>query len=653
MYILNLWSDVKYSILVAIRTLFLDLCLAIYKLIVYTCDIFFSLGEAKILDDPTIQGIYTRVGLILGLFMVFRLTFAGIQYLIDPDTMLDKQKGIGNIVKKVLLVVLLLGSTQYIFKKAYEIQHLIIEDNVLSRIILQESSQPESKGGEIAYQLFIPFFQPNSDVVSYCNNNNNCQGQDNNYNWCMEQLKPESESSVSVLKSDFQKTPPSLTVAYICSSEVVDLPIVGNSDNKTQKEFIVNFEGFVALATGMVVLWTIMTYTIQVGVRAIQLAYLQLIAPIPIMMYLTPKGDETLKKWAKQCTTTFFDFFIRAAIFYFIILVISALETAALRIDYNKSWTLGYLYIKVVLIIALLVFAKKVPNLLKELFPSMGAAASFDFGIKSPKKAISDIPIVGGMAGKTLGYMGNASKKLGGFVAKNTVGRAWAATGGRTINRMKANYNSNAEARKARYEYEDKLKGIDATYKKYGNDFEAGNYDKVFGDKDYITTYQNLQNAKEAAKAAYGENTYEYNEAIKPFKEAHEAQQAAKPILASREKALKSYANYHPTEKKPQWESNPSTQQSTNQTNAPSTSSRQAIDLPTAAQIVNDSNASYDERIRAAEVLDAAAKERVEKENRLNEAAQTINNPNASAAEQERAAKILDAAARERNNKNN
>lgn len=638
MYILNLWSDVKYSILVAIRTLFLDLCSAIYKLIVYTCDIFFSLGEAKILDDPTIQGIYTRVGLILGLFMVFRLTFAGIQYLIDPDTMLDKQKGIGNIVKKVLLVVLLLGSTQYIFKKAYEIQHLIIEDNVLSRIILQESSQPESKGGEIAYQLFIPFFQPNSDVVSYCNNNNNCQGQDNNYNWCMEQLKPESEGSVSVLKSDFQKTPPSLTVAYICSSEVVDLPIVGNSDNKTQKEFIVNFEGFVALATGMVVLWTIMTYTIQVGVRAIQLAYLQLIAPIPIMMYLTPKGDETLKKWAKQCTTTFFDFFIRAAIFYFIILVISALETAALRIDYNKSWTLGYLYIKVVLIIALLVFAKKVPNLLKELFPSMGAAASFDFGIKSPKKAISDIPIVGGMAGKTLGYMGNLGKKAGGFVAKNTVGRAWGATGGRVINRMKANYNTNAENRKAHYEYRDKLRDIDATYKKYGSDFEAGNYDKVFGgDQDYITTYQNLQNAKAAAKATYGENTEEYNNAIKPFKEAHEAQQAAKPILAAREKALKAYANYHPTSQNPSWSSAPSPSQPTPPPSQPAPQpSSQPVRVTYPSMSAEEAewlfknkgieNMSDDEQIMAYEALERAKGQDETFDNRFNDRLDELHN---------------------------
>lgn len=108
------------------------------------------------------------------------------------------------------------------------------------------------------------------------------------------------------------------------------------------------------------------------------------------------------------------------------------------------------------------------------------------------------------------------------------------------------------------------------------------------------------------------------------------------------EDAYKHYADLHPALEQP-----------TSSPAASTTSNRQSFDLPTAAQIVNDSNASYDEQIRAAEALDAAAKERVKKENRLNEAAQTINNPNASAAEQERAAQVLDAAARERNNKNN
>lgn len=422
MYIIDLWSDVKYSILVAIKTLFLDLCSAIYKLIVYTFDIFFALGDAKILDDPTIQGIYTRVGLILGLFMIFRLTFAGIQYLIDPDTMLDKQKGIGNIVKKVLLVVLLLGSTQYIFKKAYELQHLIIEDNVLSRIILQESGTTESKGGELAYQIFIPFFQPNDAVINYCNKDGNCDNDSNNYEYCISQVKPQSEDTV--LKFDFQQTPPDMRIAYMCLSESIDLPI--NGSKKTSKEFIINFEGFVALAVAIVVLWTIMTYTIQVGVRAMQLAYLQLIAPIPIMMYLTPKGDETLKKWGQQCATTFFDFFIRAAIFYFIILVINALETATLQIDYNKSWALGYLYMKVVLIIALLTFAKKVPALLKEIFPSMGGAAGFSYGLSAKK--IFDDALGGAILKKGIGAAYGAAAVGFGTVQKNArkgIGKIW------------------------------------------------------------------------------------------------------------------------------------------------------------------------------------------------------------------------------------
>lgn len=119
------------------------------------------------------------------------------------------------------------------------------------------------------------------------------------------------------------------------------------------------------------------------------------------------------------------------------------------------------------------------------------------------------------------------------------------------------------------------------------------------------------------------------------------------------EDAYKYYGDLNPVMKETPSAQSTALEQPTSLSAAPTTSNRQSVDLPTAAQIVNDSNASYDEQIRAAEVLDAAAKERVKKENRLNEAAQTINNPNASAAEQERAAKILDAAARERNNNNN
>ena len=66
-----------------------------------------------------------------------------------------------------------------------------------------------------------------------------------------------------------------------------------------KEKYIIDFDGggFLALFIGIIILYVIVIFTIQVGVRVIQLAYLQIIAPIPIVMYLTPKGDDTLKKY--------------------------------------------------------------------------------------------------------------------------------------------------------------------------------------------------------------------------------------------------------------------------------------------------------------------------------------------------------------------
>ena len=94
-----------------------------------------------------------------------------------------------------------------------------------------------------------------------------------------------------------------------------------------KEKYIIDFDGggLLALFIGIIILYVIVIFTIQVGVRVIQLAYLQIIAPIPIVMYLTPKGDDTLKKYGTQCMTTFVDFFLRTAIIYFAVMLMSCL----------------------------------------------------------------------------------------------------------------------------------------------------------------------------------------------------------------------------------------------------------------------------------------------------------------------------------------
>ena len=71
--------------------------------------------------------------------MVFRITFTAIEYLVDPDKILDSKQGIGNIIKKVLIVVILLGSTRYIFNFAFDFQSKLIESDVVGNLILGPS----------------------------------------------------------------------------------------------------------------------------------------------------------------------------------------------------------------------------------------------------------------------------------------------------------------------------------------------------------------------------------------------------------------------------------------------------------------------------------------------------------------------------------
>lgn len=363
MYILGIGDAISD----AFRTLLLTLCNIVYSLIVFFFTIFEEMGTARL--DINVDIIFQRIGLILGIFMVFRLTFSAITYLIDPDKMTDNQKGIGNIIKKVLIVIILLGTTQYLFKKAYELQDKLIKSQIIEKILLPGFSTneiEENNGANIAWYVFSQFYTYNESAGgSKCSN------------------------AIKLTEDGFKYSEePTLKGAYGCLNErergIFDFT------KEDEEDYYINFNGILALLVGVVLVWIIITYTFQVGVRVIQLAYLEIIAPIPIMMYLMPSGEDKLKKWGQQCLTTFLDFFIRLAIMNFAILIIMSLissNNSAFLEQFSATSIIQKGYIIVVMIVATLIFAKKAPDLLKEIFPSMGGAAGFSFGIGMPKEA--------------------------------------------------------------------------------------------------------------------------------------------------------------------------------------------------------------------------------------------------------------------------
>lgn len=87
----------------ALRGLMLSLCEIVYNLISFCFEVFYNLGRANILNSDVLDPIFRKIGLIIGIFMIFRVTFAFIQYIVNPDMMTDKKKVLKQLLKKLLL----------------------------------------------------------------------------------------------------------------------------------------------------------------------------------------------------------------------------------------------------------------------------------------------------------------------------------------------------------------------------------------------------------------------------------------------------------------------------------------------------------------------------------------------------------------------
>lgn len=409
----------------SLRTLMLDICNIVYKLIAFCYEVLYKLGTINLLQDEAVQNLISRVTLIIGIFMVFRVTFAFVQYIVDPDAMLDKSKGVPSIVKKIIISIVLLGSTPYLFSMAFKIQKTVLDSHVLERLIFANDTIDTSTfGGVISSTVFTTFYRINEGP-----SNPNVQ----TYVDCKEIVNEYLDNEISTSNG-------SLDLAYACLLERTDYP--ANPVDKSKKvgsAYIVDFDGggTLALVAGLVTLYISFLFTLQIGVRMFQLVYLQIVSPIPIAMYITPKGDDQLKKWGQQCLTTFLDLFLRIIIIY---LAMFLIEVVRDNNDFKTLFGGGALYntyVTCILMIAILIFAKKIPNLLKEIFPSLGGAAGFSYSLKMPDEA-KKVGLFG--VGAALGAAGAAASNMlygAGNIRKNwkenegTTGqKLWQATKG-------------------------------------------------------------------------------------------------------------------------------------------------------------------------------------------------------------------------------
>ena len=116
-----------------IRYIGAGICNIIYCLIARLFQLFMIVSQLNILSSDEIAPIYQRVTLILTIVMVFYITFEFVKYVVQPDNMTDKEKGVGHIVTRIMIAIVLIAFVPRIFTMAYDVQNKLIKNQVFSK----------------------------------------------------------------------------------------------------------------------------------------------------------------------------------------------------------------------------------------------------------------------------------------------------------------------------------------------------------------------------------------------------------------------------------------------------------------------------------------------------------------------------------------
>lgn len=386
----------------------------IYKLVDYAYRVFMVLAKTNIFSEENFKDITSNIYKILAVAMLFILAYAILLKIVDPDGStkgIDGKKTFQNFIIAIILIIL----CPSIFSFAYGLQSAILDSGIIGGIITGNVGDASSEnvtnaniyGGILmSVNTFEVFFRPvgglsGSDVKGATNIG-------------------EIVASKPVLS--FDSVPEELYIncdgsqSKECSYDAAFLFAQNTGSFAPMKAFALNmydneidFDWFAALIVGLLLIYVIISFCFDMGIRVCKLAFFQMIAPIGIICMAIPKMEDVFKKWLSNTTKTYLSVFIRTLVMSFGVYLISLVAKNRLFSDETGGQTgvpIFNLMAKCFLIMGIVVFIKQSPKLLGDIF-GIGDG-DMKLGIKDKLKAGGAFAAGAAIGGATTGLVRNA-----------------------------------------------------------------------------------------------------------------------------------------------------------------------------------------------------------------------------------------------------
>lgn len=432
MLIGGVFSFIGDSIQEILVGIFLLIDSLVYTIIGWFYQLFLVLASFRLFENDMYKTITSSVYVVIGIVLLFILAYELLKMMVDPDKSKGTET-IKKIILNLVSSMVMFAIVPLIFTFLFDFQNSVLSNNVLGKMLLPTYNSAEFNsalkeydvendgtisesdynyftlkyyGNNMANQLFQAFFYPtNANIETFSTAASEIHSEDNGGEWltsafaygscglavagavgvsaataligspsfgvaltyCATVLgvKYGGEYIADMLSSDY-----SLEAAYNTASIYGDFSVFQKfSTNIIDNE--ITYHYLLSTIMGLVVVYILAIYCIDLGVRAVKLAFYEIIAPIPIFLRVIPQQEKVFNNWMKLVFSTYLEVFMRMFILYLGVFFISCIPSIMNNVFAGNSAysenIIIYLLVRAILIIGILIFVKQMPKLIEEV----------------------------------------------------------------------------------------------------------------------------------------------------------------------------------------------------------------------------------------------------------------------------------------------
>ena len=301
--------------------------------------------------------------------MLFTFAVTLIKSIVNPDMLTDNKKGTTGFIKRAGLSLVIIVIIPLAFDQMYNIQGQILKNNLIEKIVVGYSgdasagsiAKKSNAGQVLAASVLVDLLYP----------------------------KEGANTGTSTLETDYNNmiTTNIDDISKVADSIIEKYSPTGDEDaSDDEKEYVFEFQALVSIIAGGFILYMLVLFCLDMGVRLIKLGLLEITAPVSVIAYIY-NGTESLQRWVKEVFSTYLQVFVKIAALSIVIFALQNVDAFMQGLDTDHPWL-----VRVFIVIGLLTLAHQLPDLVSSLF---GMSYKGKGGIKG---RLSNMAAVGGIA---------------------------------------------------------------------------------------------------------------------------------------------------------------------------------------------------------------------------------------------------------------